>query len=68
LKSDSRAISGHEVCEVVRTDGLKLIFEDARGFLTDLSGAEPVVQVYLEARGKQGLEKLSGAAKQWIFE
>jgi phosphoglucomutase len=32
------------------------------------SGTEPVVRVYSEARSERGLDKLSTAAKQWIFE
>ena len=33
-----------------------------------LSGTEPVVRVYSEAGSMDGLEKLSAAAKKWIFE
>jgi phosphomannomutase len=33
-----------------------------------LSGTEPVVRVYSEARSEPDIEKLSAAAKQWIFE
>jgi phosphomannomutase len=36
--------------------------------LYGLSGTEPLVRMYTEARSKQGLEELSGATKQWIFE
>jgi phosphoglucomutase len=68
LRSDPREFCGHEVSEVVRTDGLKLIFEDGSWVCYRLSGTEPVVRVYAEARSKRGLEKLSTAAKQWIFE
>ncbi|MGB7600680.1 MAG: phosphoglucomutase/phosphomannomutase family protein [Candidatus Sulfotelmatobacter sp.] len=68
LRSDPRDFCGHKVSEVVRKDGLKLIFEDGSWVCYRLSGTEPVVRVYSEARSEQGLEKLSGAAKQWIFE
>jgi len=68
LRSDPREFCGHEVKEVVRTDGLKLVFEDGSWVCYRLSGTEPVVRVYSEARSLQGLEKLSAAAKQWIFE
>jgi phosphoglucomutase len=68
LRSDPREFCGHSVSEVVRTDGLKLVFEDGSWVCYRLSGTEPVVRVYSEARSKQGLEKLSRAAKQWIFE
>jgi phosphoglucomutase len=68
LKSDPKEFCGHKVSEVVRTDGLKLVFEDGSWICYRLSGTEPVVRVYSEARSERGLEKLSAAAKQWIFE
>ena len=68
LRSDAQEFCGHRVSEVVRKDGLKLIFEDGSWVCYRLSGTEPVVRVYSEARSEQGLEKLSEAAKQWIFE
>src|SRR5579863_915732 len=68
LRSDPKEFCGHVVSEVVRKDGLKLVFEDGSWVCYRLSGTEPVVRVYSEARSEQGLEKLSGTAKQWIFE
>src|SRR5713226_9140027 len=68
LRSDPPEFSGRNVTEVVRTDGLKLLFADGSWVCYRLSGTEPVVRVYSEARSKQELEKLSAAAKQWIFE
>ena len=68
LKSDPREFCGHPVSEVVRTDGLKLVFSDGSWVCYRLSGTEPVVRAYTEARSEQGLEKLSTAAKSWIFE
>jgi phosphoglucomutase len=68
LRSDPREFSGTKVSKVVRTDGLKLLFGDGSWVCYRLSGTEPVVRVYSEARSEQGLEKLSAAAKQWIFE
>jgi phosphoglucomutase len=68
LKSDPRDFCGHTVSQVVRTDGLKLVFSDGSWVCYRLSGTEPVVRVYTEARSKKGLEKLSTAAKHWIFE
>jgi phosphoglucomutase len=68
LKSDPREFCGHPVSEVVRTDGLKLVFSDGSWVCYRLSGTEPVVRVYTEARSEKGLEKLSTAAKSWIFE
>jgi phosphoglucomutase len=68
LRSDPQEFLGRKVCEVVRTDGLKLVFDDGSWVCYRLSGTEPVVRLYSEARDEVGLEKLSAAAKQWIFE
>ena len=68
LRSDPKDFCGHAVSQVVRTDGLKLLFSDGSWVCYRLSGTEPVVRVYSEARSEQGLEKLSATAKQWIFE
>jgi phosphoglucomutase len=68
LQSDPRELLGRKVGEVVRTDGLKLVFEDGSWICYRLSGTEPVVRVYSEAASESELKQLSGAAKQWIFE
>jgi phosphomannomutase len=68
LRLEPREFFGHQVQEVVRTDGLKLVFADGSWVCYRLSGTEPVVRVYSEARSEGDLSKLSGAAKQWIFE
>ena len=68
LRSDPAEFCGHEVSEVVCKDGLKLLFADGSWVCYRLSGTEPVVRVYTEARSEPGLEKLSTAAKHWIFE
>jgi phosphomannomutase len=68
LQSDPRDFSGRKVVESSRKDGLKLVLDDGSWVCYRLSGTEPVVRVYSEARSEDGLEKLSAAAKQWIFE
>jgi phosphoglucomutase len=68
LRFDPQEFFGHGVSEVVRTDGLKLVFADGSWVCYRLSGTEPVVRVYSEARSERDLEILSKAAKQWIFE
>jgi alpha-D-glucose phosphate-specific phosphoglucomutase len=68
LGQDPREFCGHTVSQVVRTDGLKLVFSDGSWVCYRLSGTEPVVRAYTEARSEKGLEKLSTAAKHWIFE
>jgi phosphoglucomutase len=68
LKADPREFYEHPVSQVVRTDGLKLVFGDGSWVCYRLSGTEPVVRVYTEARSEKGLERLSTAAKHWIFD
>jgi phosphoglucomutase len=68
IRQDPKEFCGHAVDQVVRTDGLKLVFSDGSWVCYRLSGTEPVVRVYTEARSERGLEKLSTAAKHWIFE
>jgi alpha-D-glucose phosphate-specific phosphoglucomutase len=68
LRQNPHDFFGRKVKEIVRTDGLKLICEDGSWVCYRLSGTEPVVRVYSEASSEQDLQKLSAAAKQWIFE
>jgi phosphomannomutase len=56
------------VSQAVRTDGLKLVLEDGSWVCYRLSGTEPVVRVYSEARSPGDLARLSAAARGWIFE
>jgi phosphoglucomutase len=67
LTSDPKDMSGHKVKQVVRTDGMKLIFEDGSWVCYRLSGTEPVVRVYSEASTEAGLKKLAKSAEEWIF-
>ncbi len=68
LRTDPQEFSGRKVQEVVRTDGMKLVFADGSWVCYRLSGTEPVVRVYSEGRSPGDLTKLSASAKQWIFE
>jgi phosphomannomutase len=68
LKTQPREFSGRKVVDVVRTDGLKLVLDDGSWVCYRLSGTEPVVRVYAEAGSKPALQKLSAAAKAWIFD
>jgi phosphoglucomutase len=68
LEQEPRQFYGRKVSQVVRTDGLKLVFEDGAWICYRLSGTEPVVRVYSEAASEADLKALSAAAKQWIFE
>jgi phosphoglucomutase len=68
LGTEPREFFGLKVNQIVRTDGLKLVLADGSWVCYRLSGTEPVVRVYSEAGSLDGLEKLSAAAKKWIFE
>ena len=66
LAADPRELDGRGVAEVVRKDGLKLVFKDGSWVCFRLSGTEPVVRVYSEARSEADSSKLSAAATKWI--
>jgi phosphoglucomutase len=68
LRRDPSEFYGIKVAQVVRTDGLKLVLADGSWVCYRLSGTEPVVRVYSEARSREDLAKLSAAAKTWIFD
>ena len=68
LQSDPAELSGRKVKQVVRTDGLKLIFEDGSWVCYRMSGTEPVVRVYSEARSEAEQDRLAAAAREWIGE
>ena len=67
LWSEVCELGGRKISEVVRTDGLKLVFKDGSWICYRISGSGPVVRVYTEARSRDDLAKLIGQAKDWIF-
>jgi alpha-D-glucose phosphate-specific phosphoglucomutase len=68
VSADPKDFSGRKVAKVVRTDGLKLILDDGSWVAYRLSGTEPVVRVYTEARSESDSARLSDAAKQWVLQ
>ncbi len=67
LKNDPAQLAGRKVTQVVRTDGMKLVFADGSWVCYRLSGTEPVVRVYSEARSPEDLQRLATEAKNWVF-
>jgi alpha-D-glucose phosphate-specific phosphoglucomutase len=67
LKADPTELSGRKVVSVVRTDGLKLVLNDGSWVCYRLSGTEPVVRAYTEARNEHDMESLSAAAKKFVL-
>ncbi len=67
LKADPTELSGRKVASVVRTDGLKLVLEDGSWVCYRLSGTEPVVRAYTEARSEQDMVALRAAAEKFVL-
>jgi len=68
LKNDPSSFAARRVSRVVRTDGMKLLLDDGSWVCYRLSGTEPVVRVYSEARSPEDLKQLASQAKSWIFD
>jgi len=66
LGSNPTEFAGRKVKQIVRTDGLKLVLDDGSWVCYRVSGTEPVVRAYTEARSQEELTKLSVAAKHWV--
>jgi alpha-D-glucose phosphate-specific phosphoglucomutase len=67
LKADPTELGGRKVTGVVRTDGLKLILDDGSWVCYRLSGTEPVVRAYVEARSEHDTEALRAAAEKFVL-
>jgi alpha-D-glucose phosphate-specific phosphoglucomutase len=68
LKADPTELGGRRVAQVVRTDGLKLILDDGSWVCYRLSGTEPVVRAYTEARNEHDMEALKAAAEKFVLD
>ncbi len=68
LKADPSELGGRKVVSVVRTDGLKVILEDGSWVCYRLSGTEPVVRAYSEARSEHDTEALKAAAGKFVLQ
>jgi phosphomannomutase len=66
MKADPTELGGRKVTSVVRTDGLKVILEDGSWVCYRLSGTEPVVRAYTEARNEADMEALKAAAEKFV--
>jgi alpha-D-glucose phosphate-specific phosphoglucomutase len=67
MKADPTELDGRKVSAVVRTDGLKLILNDGSWVCYRLSGTEPVVRAYTEARSEHDMEALKAAAEKFVL-
>ena len=67
LQQDPSSFAGRKVKQIVRLDGLKLVLEDGSWALFRVSGTEPVVRVYAEARDPAELNALVEEGKKFVF-
>ena len=67
LKTDPKDLGGRKVVSIVRTDGLKLVLDDGSWVCYRLSGTEPVVRAYTEARNERDMEALRKAAEKFVL-
>ena len=67
MKADPTELGGRKVVSVVRTDGLKLVLDDGSWVCYRLSGTEPVVRAYTEARSEHDMEALKAAAEKFVL-
>jgi phosphomannomutase len=57
-------IAGQKVKDIIRIDGTKFVLESGEWLMVRFSGTEPLMRCYLEARSKEGLEKLRVAGRE----
>jgi phosphoglucomutase len=68
LQQEWRQVNGHEVAEVDRRDGLKLIFDGGGWILIRLSGTEPKIRLYAEGRSAEEQRLLMNLARQFFTQ
>ncbi len=67
LEQDPATFAGRRVKQIVRLDGLKLVLDDGSWALFRMSGTEPVVRVYAEARSAAELPALVEEGTKFVF-
>jgi len=50
--------------EMLRAERARFVLESGEWLMVRFSGTEPLMRCYLEARSKEGLEKLRAAGKE----
>ena len=65
---DASTLLGRKVVSVDRTDGAKFVFEDGSWMLLRLSGTEPLLRLYVEAKSAAATKKLVDEASNWILK
>jgi phosphomannomutase len=63
IAKDLESLAKRKVNRIVKTDGLKLYFEEGGWLLVRPSGTEPVARIYAEASSKEGVDQLLEAGR-----
>lgn len=68
LRATFAEFAGRRIQSTIRTDGLKLIFENGDWLLMRPSGTEPVVRIYAETGTLAASQTLAHDARHWITQ
>ncbi len=66
LAAEPKALGKRPVTKIVRTDGLKLIFDGGDWVLMRPSGTEPLVRIYSESTSEKAAHQMAEEAQKWI--
>jgi phosphomannomutase len=66
LAAEPKALGKRSVAKIVRTDGLKLIFDGGDWVLMRPSGTEPLVRIYSESTSEKAAHQMAEEAQKWI--
>jgi phosphoglucomutase len=68
LAAEPKSLGKRSVTKIVRTDGLKLIFDGGDWVLMRPSGTEPLVRIYSESTSEKAAHQMAEEAQKWISE
>ncbi|HNV72576.1 MAG TPA: phosphoglucomutase/phosphomannomutase family protein, partial [Candidatus Ozemobacteraceae bacterium] len=66
VKADPTEFGGMKVTKVIRVDGTKFLLENDAWILIRMSGTEPVVRFYAEAKEEKTLDQLCKHGENWV--
>jgi phosphoglucomutase len=66
LAAEPKSLGKRSVTKIVRTDGLKLIFDGGDWVLMRPSGTEPLVRIYSESTSEKAAHQMAEEAQKWI--
>jgi phosphomannomutase len=64
----SGKIGSYEVKDLIKIDGYKFMLGEDTWMMTRLSGTEPIVRLYAEAKSKKVMEDILKAGERFILE